>query len=70
MERLADYYIRLAEKTFPVIEVDAGRVVDVVLTKGVLIDAPVPAGADARPTGAPLAAASRTQRVSNDESDE
>jgi conjugal transfer pilus assembly protein TraB len=70
MERLADYYIRLAEKTFPVIEVDAGRVVDVVLTKGVLIDAPVPAGADARPTGAPSAAASRTQRVWNDENDE
>jgi conjugal transfer pilus assembly protein TraB len=40
MERLADYYIRLAENTFPVIEVDAGREVDVVITKGVRIDAP------------------------------
>ena len=29
------YYITLAEKMFPIIEVDAGRVVDVVLTKGV-----------------------------------
>jgi conjugal transfer pilus assembly protein TraB len=40
MERLADYYIRLAENTFPVIEVDAGREVDVVITKGVRVDAP------------------------------
>ncbi len=40
MDRLAQYYIALAEKTFPVIEVDAGRTVDVVLTQGVAIDAP------------------------------
>lgn len=33
-DRLAQYYITLAEKLFPVIEVGAGRVVDVVLTKG------------------------------------
>jgi conjugal transfer pilus assembly protein TraB len=39
MDRLAQYYISLAEKTFPVIEVDAGRNVDVVLTQGVAIDA-------------------------------
>jgi conjugal transfer pilus assembly protein TraB len=38
MDRLAQYYITLAEKTFPVIEVDAGRTVDVVLTQGVAID--------------------------------
>lgn len=44
MNRLANYYISLAEKIFPVIEVDAGRMVDVVLTKGVVIDAPVNAG--------------------------
>ena len=31
------YYITLAEKMFPIIEVDAGRVVDVVLTKGVTL---------------------------------
>lgn len=33
-DRLAQYYITLAEKLFPVIEVGAGRVVDVILTKG------------------------------------
>jgi conjugal transfer pilus assembly protein TraB len=38
LDRLANYYISLAEKMFPVIEIDAGRVVDVVLTKGVLVD--------------------------------
>lgn len=34
MDRLAQYYIKLAEKMYPVIEVDAGRTVDVVLTAG------------------------------------
>ncbi|WP_136415870.1 TrbI/VirB10 family protein [Herbaspirillum sp. ST 5-3] len=38
MDRLAQYYIRLAEQSFPVIEIDAGRQVDVVITKGVRID--------------------------------
>ena len=38
LDRLAQYYIQLAEKTFPVIEVDAGREIDVVITKGVRID--------------------------------
>ncbi len=38
LDRLANYYIQLAEKMFPVIEVDAGRVVDVVLTKGATVD--------------------------------
>ena len=33
LDRLAQYYISLAEKVFPVIEVDAGRSVDVVLTQ-------------------------------------
>ena len=37
LDRLSQYYITLAEKMFPVIEVDAGRVVDVVLTKGVTL---------------------------------
>ena len=35
------YYIKLAENTFPVIEVDAGREIDVVITKGVRIDVPM-----------------------------
>lgn len=38
LDRLATYYISLAEKMFPVIEIDAARVVDVVLTQGVLVD--------------------------------
>lgn len=41
LDRLAQYYIKLAENTFPVIEVDAGRAVDVVITKGVRIDVPM-----------------------------
>ena len=42
LDRLAQYYIKLAENTFPVIEVDAGREIDVVITKGVRIDVPTP----------------------------
>jgi conjugal transfer pilus assembly protein TraB len=38
LDRLAQYYIKLAEGTFPVIEVDAGREIDVVITKGVRIE--------------------------------
>ncbi|KQW02862.1 TraB/VirB10 family protein [Rhizobacter sp. Root1221] len=38
LDRLAQYYIKLAEQTFPIIEIDAGREVDVVLTKGVRIE--------------------------------
>jgi len=37
LDRLSQYYINLAEKMFPIVEVDAGRVVDVVLTKGVTL---------------------------------
>lgn len=49
LDRLAQYYIKLAENTFPVIEVDAGREIDVVITKGVRIDAPMSASADREP---------------------
>ncbi|ENO99023.1 TraB pilus assembly [Thauera phenylacetica B4P] len=45
LDRLAQYYIKLAENTFPVIEVDAGREIDVVITKGVRIDTPMTAAA-------------------------
>src|SRR6478735_5732646 len=38
LDRLAQYYITLAEKVFPVIEVDAGRAVDVVITQGAAIE--------------------------------
>ena len=55
LDRLAQYYIKLAENTFPVIEVDAGRQIDVVITKGVRIDVPMTAmaGAAPRQAGAP-----------------
>jgi conjugal transfer pilus assembly protein TraB len=43
LDRLAQYYIKLAENTFPVIEVDAGREIDVVITKGVRIEVPMSA---------------------------
>ncbi|SFV16739.1 TrbI/VirB10 family protein [Pseudoduganella namucuonensis] len=35
LDNLANYYIKLAEETFPVIEIGAKRQVDIVLTKGV-----------------------------------
>lgn len=37
LDRLSQYYITLAEKMFPIIEVDAGRTVDIVLTKGLTL---------------------------------
>lgn len=38
LNRLANYYIRLAEKIFPVVEVGSGRLVDVAITKGTTFD--------------------------------
>jgi len=38
LDRLAQYYINLAERTFPVIEVLPGRIVDVVIQQGVPLD--------------------------------
>lgn len=35
LDRLVQYYITLADKIYPVVEVDAGQVVDVVVTRGV-----------------------------------
>ena len=37
-DRIAQYYIKLAEKTFPVVEINAGRNVDVVLLEGIQIN--------------------------------
>ena len=50
LDRLAQYYIKLAEQTFPVVEIDAGREIDVVITKGVRIDTPATAPASAPST--------------------
>jgi conjugal transfer pilus assembly protein TraB len=43
LDRLAQYYISLAEKVFPVIEIDAGRTVDVVITQGISLQGPLDA---------------------------
>lgn len=51
LDRLAQYYINLAERTFPVIEVQPGRVVDVVITQGVNVDVTLAA---AREPGRPV----------------
>ena len=37
MDRIVDYYLRLADKIFPVLELDGGRTVEVVLSQGVTI---------------------------------
>ena len=37
MQQLSKYYIQLAEKMFPIIEIDAGQAVDIVITRGVEI---------------------------------
>jgi conjugal transfer pilus assembly protein TraB len=47
LDRLSQYYIQLAERTFPVIEVQAGRTVDVVITQGVALDPALAAGPSA-----------------------
>ena len=53
LDRLAQYYIKLAEQTFPIIEVDAGREIDVVLTKGVRIEGSDASTASNAPTSLP-----------------
>jgi conjugal transfer pilus assembly protein TraB len=47
LDRLSQYYIQLAERTFPVIDVQAGRTVDVVITQGVQLDPALAAGPSA-----------------------
>ena len=69
LDRLAQYYIKLAEQTFPIIEIDAGREIDVVLTKGTRIDAPEASKVAPSPTSMPTRPepTDRYTRVSNDE---
>ena len=66
LDRLAQYYIKLAENTFPVIEVDAGREIDVVITKGVRIDVPMASQAG-RSDRSATAAAHRYPEASDDD---
>jgi len=70
LDRLAQYYIKLAENTFPVIEVDAGRDIDVVITKGVRIDTPVNPGPDPSLPTERDAALSPDERYLEDSRDE
>lgn len=37
LQQLSRYYIQLADKMFPIIEVDAGQSVDIVITKGIAV---------------------------------
>lgn len=69
LDRLAQYYISLAEKVFPVIEVDAGRSVDVVLTQGVALPGTLDAAGTDPDNVAQLAERARTLRRNDDEDD-
>jgi conjugal transfer pilus assembly protein TraB len=63
LNRLANYYISLAEKTFPVIEIDAQRRGDLAFTKGIELDTPLPELVD-------LPSRAHGRRPLNEESDE
>ena len=67
LDRLAQYYISLAEKVFPVIEIDAGRTVDVVLTQGIALPGPLDAATQDAQTYPRLTARTHQQRRSEDE---
>ena len=68
LDRLSQYYIKLAEQTFPIIEIDAGRQVDVVITKGVRIDAGTSTKARATSIDARMPSSeARYSRTVNDE---
>lgn len=69
LDRLAQYYISLAEKVFPVIEVDAGRTVDVVITQGISLQGTLDTAAQDRDDFPQLAERTRTQRRTDDEDD-
>ena len=67
LDRLAQYYISLTEKVFPVIEIDAGRTVDVVITQGISLQGPLDAAAEDRETFPQLTERTRTLRRNNDD---
>ena len=70
LDRLAQYYISLAEKVFPVIEIDAGRTVDVVLTQGIALAGPLDAEAMDSETFTPLARRANLSRRDEDDDEE
>lgn len=67
LDRLAQYYISLAEKVFPVIEVDAGRTVDVVITQGTSLQGSLDAAAQDREEFPQLAERVLNQRRNDDD---
>jgi conjugal transfer pilus assembly protein TraB len=69
LDRLAQYYISLAEKVFPVIEIDAGRSVDVVLTQGIALPGPLDAASQDTDSLAQLAERAHNFRRNDDEDD-
>lgn len=38
LEKISDWYLKRADETYPIIEIDAGRVVEIVLTEGVELE--------------------------------
>jgi len=68
LDRLAQYYISLAEKVFPVIEVDAGRTVDVVITQGISLQGSLDAAAQDREEFPQLS--ERTQNLRRNDDDD
>lgn len=70
LDRLAQYYISLAEKVFPVIEIDAGRAVDVVLTSGVSLQGTLDESAQDREALPHLAERSRQLNRKDDDEDQ
>lgn len=69
LDRLAQYYISLAEKVFPVIEVDAGRTVDVVVTQGIALPGPLDDATADKEDFPQLAARERPPRSNDDDED-
>jgi conjugal transfer pilus assembly protein TraB len=67
LDRLAQYYITLAEKVFPVIEIDAGRTVDIVLTQGIALQGPLDAATQDSETYPRLAQRSKQLRRTQDD---
>ena len=67
LDRLAQYYISLAEKVFPVIEVDAGRTVDVVITQGISLQGPLDAESEDHAAFPQLTERTRTLRRNDDD---
>lgn len=66
LDRLAQYYIKLAENTFPVIEIDAGREIDVVITRGVKVDPPMSTNLASHDRARPRSAPRRLEASDDD----